>query len=190
MTAYSGNTSAQPTWPGATAQAEFFSLLTAFLSMSAASSRPANVAAGGIWSKDLGGGAYDLMKYDGAADVKLMSQADLVGAVSIAGGKVTGAAQNIGYGANGLWATFASGLTICARKFSLSGPTTWTLPVAFSDTAKAAVFATASIIGSRYCTAILDSTTSATIRGYNAAGTLADFDAYAFAIGTWDEEFL
>lgn len=65
MTAYGGNTTAQSTWPGSTAQSEFYGLVTAFLSGNAAASRPANIAAGGMWSKDLGGGAYELYLYDG-----------------------------------------------------------------------------------------------------------------------------
>lgn len=68
MTAYSGNTTAQSTWPGSTAQSEFYSLLTAHLTNNAAASRPSNIAAGGLWSKDLGGGAYEVYLYDGTND--------------------------------------------------------------------------------------------------------------------------
>ena len=69
MSQYDGTESAPAVYPGATALADITKLAGHVLSGGSGATRPTNLQAGGLWSKNLGGGAYELYFYDGTSDL-------------------------------------------------------------------------------------------------------------------------
>jgi hypothetical protein len=64
-------TGAETPWSGANAQADLISLVGHVLSQGSGASRPVNLTAGGIYSKDVGGGLYVPKLWDGTNEKAL-----------------------------------------------------------------------------------------------------------------------
>lgn len=194
MTQYDLSTTIDPnTESGAALGAKVEKLIAHVLSGGYGATAPAAASAGFIGADNTGGTPNPYI-FDGTSEFLIYALHNIIGTVTADGsGGNTGAILEIGETSGTLWVKFAGGLAICAaKKSAVSGSVSWSLPFAFTDTAKmfAIATATANSTQPRYAVTEITSTSALNIYAWNGSAAAATVDVFGVVIGYWTEEFL